>query len=188
MDLARADERGRQIDPTIIQEGVDIEIVFRFGALLNDGRLGSREVKQRRNLNSIVGGDQGRSQPAKRRQTEERKLDGAAAINGRRKRVRPLLGDRRAGEEGQAGRKPGGLESAIAEEIEVDRCAVSEMQGKRRSTIEHELSGQSDELIPQPPLRGGKHAQAWLKGRAHSCIPIKLNFVSIDKISNKSKC
>jgi hypothetical protein len=182
IDLARTDERAWQINPTIIQEGVDIEIVFRFGALLNDGRLGSSQVKQRRDLNSIVGGDKGRNQPAKRRQTEERNLDGSAAINGDRKRVRLLLSDCRAGEEGQGGRKPGGLESAIAEEIEVNRCAVSEMQGKGRSAIKHELPRHSDELIPQPALRGGKHAQAWLEVGAHFLLHhIKINTVNLDK-------
>jgi hypothetical protein len=39
-----------------------------------------------------------------------------------------LLSDRRAGEKGQCGRKLGGLKSAIAEEIEVNRSAVSEVQ------------------------------------------------------------
>ena len=125
IDFARTNERCWQIDPAIIQEGVDIEIVFRFGPLLNDGRLGSRQVKHRRDLNSIIGGDQRCSQPAKRRQAEERNFDRSTAINGYRKRVRLLLSDDRGDEEGQGGRKPSGLESAIAEEIEVDRRTVS---------------------------------------------------------------
>lgn len=48
--FARADKRGWQIDPAIIEEGVDIQIIFRFGALLNRGRHGSRQVKQGRDL------------------------------------------------------------------------------------------------------------------------------------------
>jgi len=81
-----------------------------------------------------------------------------------------LLGDCCAGEEGQGGRKPGGLENPIAEEIEVNRCAVSEMQGKGRSVIEHEFAWHSDEFVPQPALRGGKYAQAWLEVRDLFCF------------------
>jgi hypothetical protein len=171
IDIARAGQRGWQIDSTIIQEGINIEIVFRFGALLNDGRLGSRQVKKRRYPNANIGGDKGRCQPAKRRQTEERNFDRSAAIDGYRKRVRLLLGNCRASEEGQGGHKPGGLESAIAEEVEVNRRAVSKMQGKRGFAIEHELRWHFDELIPQPALRGGKHAQAWLEVRVHFLSP-----------------
>ena len=54
IDPASCGQRCGQIDPAKTDQGVYINVVANFGARLHDGGLGSRQIEQRSNLQTVL--------------------------------------------------------------------------------------------------------------------------------------
>src|ERR1035437_6757448 len=90
---------------------------------------------------------------------KERHLDRSVAVDDGGEGIGLLLRNRSAGQKRNFGGERGQIEKAIAEELEVYRLPVPEIQGKRGSPIEYELTRYGLKLVPQSALRGRKDAE-----------------------------
>ena len=76
---ARTTERHGQVDPAVSEQRIQIDVILRFGAKLNDGRFRSRKVVQGSDGKSDIGGKDREPKARKLWDAKKRHLDRVAA-------------------------------------------------------------------------------------------------------------